>query len=107
MLWVGWSFGAPLQPAEPFSWFWAAAKTIVAISITAAKADVTSACIIVSRRMYNGKRCRARKFHASALAGGLCSSHGSSTGGNRRSSFGRADFSQRPSHRIKLSLSLS
>ena len=52
VLWVGWSFGAPLQPAEPFSWFWAAAKTIVAISITAAKADVTSTCIIVSRRGY-------------------------------------------------------
>jgi hypothetical protein len=67
VLWLGWSFGAPLQPVEPFSWFWAVAKTIVAISITAAKADVTSACIIASRRMYNGKRCGARKFHARVL----------------------------------------
>ena len=67
VLWVGWSFGAPLQPVEPFSWFWAGAKEIVAISISAAKADVASACIIISRRMYNGKRCKARKFHAGVL----------------------------------------
>jgi hypothetical protein len=67
VLWVGWSFGAPLQPVEPFSWFWAGAKEIVAISISAAKADVTSACIIISRQMYNGKHCKARKFHASVL----------------------------------------
>jgi hypothetical protein len=67
VLWVGWSFGAPLQPVEPFSWFWAGAKEIVAISISAAKAYVASACIIISRRMYNGKRCKARKFHASVL----------------------------------------
>jgi hypothetical protein len=67
VLWVGWSFGAPLQPVEPFSWFWAGAKEIVAISISAAKADVASACIIISRRMYNGKRCKARKFPASVL----------------------------------------
>jgi hypothetical protein len=50
VLWVGWSFGAPLQPVEPFSWFWAGAKEIVAISISAAKADVASACIIIARR---------------------------------------------------------